>query len=56
MVFSQKSFKFGMNVNHTPLSAFCKFQVNQTNRGQDVPYLIAKPIDIHITLYKRQYL
>ena len=42
-----------MNVHHTPLSTFCKYQLNHTNRRRDVPYLVMKPIDIHITLYKR---
>ena len=28
----QNNFKFGMNVNHTPMSTFCKFQINWINR------------------------
>ena len=54
--FSQNNSKFGMNDPHTPLSIFCEFQLNQTNRKGDVPYLIANPVDIHVSLYTRYYL
>ena len=43
-----------MNVNHMPMSTFCKFQINQINREQDVPSFVTKPVDIHITLYTNQ--
>ena len=42
-----------MNDPHTPLSTFCDFQLIQTNRIQDVPYLGMKLVDILITLYTR---
>ena len=29
--------RIASNVNHTQMSTFCKFQINQINRKQDVP-------------------
>ena len=40
-----------MVVNHTPMSTYTTFQIDQINRKQAVMSFVMQPVNSHITLY-----